>query len=88
VKTSFYICAVILFGIAASCQEKGYRTEVYPGEQGQTQVRHIPVNEPAPTEHHTVVDADPDLDELRSLWPRLSSEDRKRVADMAKRLAK
>jgi hypothetical protein len=83
--------AMLLCLSAVSCQQPGYRTEVYPGQQGQVAVRQVPVAVPAHTE--TVPSAlpvsqqDADLREVESLWPRLGPDDRKRVADMARRLA-
>jgi hypothetical protein len=83
--------AVLLCMSAVSCQEPGYRTEVYPGQEGRMAVRHVPVDAPAHTE--TVPSAlhgsqqDVDLRDVESLWPRLGPDDRKRVADMARRLA-
>ena len=83
--------------LTASCQEPGYRTEVTTGEQGRTQVHQVPYAQPpaaatgspdasiAPTRNPAP--ADSDLGTVESLWPRLSPEDRKRVADMARRLA-
>ena len=41
-----------------------------------------PNSAPAPA-----VSSDPDLAAVQSFWPRLTPEDRKRVADMARRLA-
>ena len=84
--------------LAASCQEPGYRTEVTTGEQGRTQVHQVPYAQPpaagvsrtpdvpiAPVRNPATSDSD--LEAVKSLWPRLSPEDRKRVADMARRLA-
>lgn len=86
--------ALLLLVLAVSCEEKGYRTEVYPGEEGRTVVKHIPVETPpartvvqAPAPSPAAETADADLSTLQSLWPKLSPEDRKRVADMARRLA-
>jgi hypothetical protein len=83
--------------LTASCQEPGYRTEVSTGEQGRTQVHQVPYAQPpaaatgspdvtiAPARNSTSPDSD--LGTVESLWSRLSPEDRKRVADMARRLA-
>jgi hypothetical protein len=85
--------ALVAAAAGLSCQERGYRTEVYPGQQGQTEVRHVPVDAPAPTRAHQSVPtqrestADTELNTVETLWPRLTPDDRQRVADLARRLA-
>jgi len=81
-----------LLAVAAGigCQTPGYRTEVYPGEEGRAEIRRVPDDTPShaplpPVERATSSDAD--LTTIQSLWPKLTPDDRQRVADMARRLA-
>lgn len=91
----FWIVSLALVPATAglSCQEHGYRTEVYPGPQGQTEVRRVPVDTPPPRPVQQSVPpqsastTDTELNTIQTLWPRLTPEDRQRVADMARRLA-
>ena len=74
---------VMVVGIG--CQTPGYRTEVYPGQEGHVEIKRVPDDTPAP--RPPGVSSDTDLATIQSLWPRLTPDDRQRVADMARRLA-
>jgi hypothetical protein len=85
-RTCNGLTALVLLSAAVGCQTPGYRTEVYPGQEGRAEVRRVPDNTP-PVTVHRIPSADTDLNTIESLWPKLTPDDRQRVADMARRLA-
>jgi len=46
--------ALLLAALATSCKDPGYRTEVYPGQQGQYTVQHVPET-PRPADSSALV---------------------------------
>ena len=92
----------LLLGAAAavcaattSCREPNYRTEITPDGPGTVQVRRLPLDTPPPEPARPrppayAVDPappDPDFAAVSSAWPKLSPDDRRQVADIARRLA-
>jgi len=79
------VAGLMAIGMGFGCQTPGYRTEVYPGQEGRAEIRRVPDNTPPSPQRATSSDAD--LSTIQSLWPKLTPDDRQRVADMARRLA-
>ena len=69
--------------ISFGCQDKGYRTEVMPGEEGRYTLNRVPEDPDVIARHHAqaAVAKDPDLTTLDNDWQRLSPQDRKTVLD-------
>ena len=89
------LAVFLLAAGAASCAKPGYRVEVYPGQQGQTEIRRVPLTPEEQAQQRRVqqitaaaaVPGDSDILTLESLWPRVSPADRAAIMDMAKRSA-
>jgi hypothetical protein len=45
---------MFLVASGAACSNPGYRTEVYPGQEGQYTLKHVPETPPAPVQNETV----------------------------------
>jgi hypothetical protein len=86
--------ALVLAGSAASCTNPGYRTEVYPGQQGQYTLQHVPEPvqpaappAPAPAPVAATMPADENLSQVEAVWPKLNDSDKALLAETAKHLA-
>jgi hypothetical protein len=88
--------ALILSASAMSCTHPGYRTEVYPGQQGQYQLERVP-EAPRPEDSSAQVQAeaarqapapaDENLNQVEAIWPKLSDSDKALLVETAKHLA-
>ena len=83
--------ALVVAASAASCTNPGYRTEVYPGQQGQYTLQHVPEPAqpaaPAPAPMAATMPTDENLSQVETLWPKLSDSDKALMVETAKHLA-
>jgi len=85
------LLAAAAAGLAAiGCNDNGYRTNVYPGAEGNYTVQRVPEESPPPqsgSSANAPAISDKDLAQIVALWPQLSPDDRKTVSDLVRRLA-
>jgi len=75
----------LLVGIGFGCQNAGVKADADPGQEGPAEGRSLS-NATKPSIRPSL--SDDDLSTVESLWPTLTPEDRRRIADIARRLAK
>ena len=86
-RTACLLGAMSAAFLAMGCNDNGYRTNIYPGEEGNYTVQRVPEETSPGDAANSHVHTDKDLAEVETLWPQLTPDDRKTVTDLVRRLA-